>query len=491
MSRDAVGALTVFCSETAKLAKEYSLAADGELVKRSSAQMSSGTFEVREFDSVAGLAQLIEGLTTQQALCASLPHDGSTSGRIVCQATLTANPGALARSKAHFGLKPRPGLVFIDHDSVAGEALSRDELWCLLLQAAPGVSESGALWLPSGSSHVCNGVTDLTGLRGQHVYVLLQDTSDAPRVVKTIAARLWLLGQGRIELSSSGSMLLRCPIDTAPTDGARLVFSAGADCKPPLEQRRGAAVVLSAGGFLDSRAMVPDLTREEMDRYVSLVESAKSAKIPEALTIRATHRAATISKRLPAMLAAGVGAAEAEARISAAVDAAYGGTLLSDFELTAAFSDGRHQTVTVAEVLKNREQWNEVDVLVPGNEDHRGGAPDARLFLRGSSPIVYSLDGDQVFRLRQQSEVVRSAKGSRGELVEALCRVVAEQPDVFLTDAGPALLIDGRLVPLTAQRLQNLVGSRVALMTRGANGKDQPTDLHREAADLVLAAMST
>lgn len=485
------GALTVFRSSDVSLAKQYSLDSDGKLIKRASANMTSGTYQVHEFNNVAALAQLIEGLGTQQALCASLPNDGSSSGRIMCQAALSANFDAKARSKAHFSVQPRPGLLFLDHDASADASLSRNELWSLLLQAAPALAHAGVMWLPSGSSHVFNGRTDLSGLRGHHLYGLLQDASDAPRIVKTIAARLWLLGHGRIELSSSGSMLTRCPVDTSPCDAARLIFAAGADCKPPLEQRRGAAVILSAGGFLDTRTAIPDLTREERDRHEALVESAKSAKLPEALAIRATHRAATVSKRMPALLAAGVGAAEAEARIGAAVDAAYGGTLLGDFELTAVFADGRHQTVTVTEVLRKREIWHEQNVLVPGNEGHRGGRPDARLFLLGSSPIAYSLDGDQVFRLRQQSEIVRTAKGSRGELVEALCRVIGEQTDVFQTDTGPALLIDGRLVPLTAQRLQNLVGSRVALLARGANGRDTPTDLHREAADLVLAALST
>ncbi|MEX8520891.1 MAG: hypothetical protein AB3X44_20490 [Leptothrix sp. (in: b-proteobacteria)] len=51
------------------------------------------------------------------------------------------------------------------------------------------------------------------------------------------------------------------------------------------------------------------------------------------------------------------------------------------------------------------------------------------------------------------------------------------------------LMVDGRAVPLTAPRLMNLIGGRVALFARGQNGKDAAADLTREAAELVLAAL--
>jgi hypothetical protein len=485
------GALTVFRSDRGLLAKTYTLA-DGKLDKQTAAQLTHGTFRRVEFADVAGLAAVIEGLTTHEAISASLAADGSASGRVVTQATLSANPGALARTKQHFQLQGSPGVGFIDHDCAAGEtALTRDALWQMLLAVVPALAGAGVLWRPSGSSNICNGERDLTGLRGQHLFVLIEDASDWPRVVRVIARRLWLAGHGRIVLSASGSMLERCPIDTAPADAARLIFAAGAACAPPLEQRRGAAVVLANGGFLDSRAAVPDLSDEDEARAVALVESAKSAKFGEAQGLRELHKASTIARRLPGLLAQGGGAADAQSRLGASVDAAFGGVLLSDFELSVVQADGRREAVTVGQVLSQRERFHEANVLDPINPEHRGGSADGRLFLMGSSPILYSLDdGGTVYRLRQQLQRIGTARGARGELVEAIGRFLAEQDDVLMSDGGPVQMVDGRSMPLNTPRLMNLAGARVALFARGPNGKDCPTDLNREAADLVLASLN-
>lgn len=368
--------------------------------------------------------------------------------------------------------------------------MTRDALWQVLLTVMPALGSAGVIWRPSGSSHVFNGREDLTGLRGQHAFAMIADVSDGPRIVKTLASKLWLQGLGRVEVSKAGSLLIRCPIDTAPADSARLIFS-GAECVPPLEQRRGPCVVLNDCGFLDSRLLVADLTPEEQGRYEALVEQAKAGATPQALQRRAEHRGDTIAKRLPVLMRQGLGAAEAESRIGAAVDAAYGGTLLGDFELTAVHDDGRCEPVTVAQVLADRDKWNEVDVLDPLNPEHRGGSPDCRLYLHGTSPIAYSLDdGGSVFRLRAAQQRLVVAKGNRGELVSQLAAALVEDPRVFSTDAGPVLIERGKRQTLTIERLMNLIGTAFVLATKGPKG-DLPTDIQRETAALVLAALNT
>lgn len=483
-----IGRVTLFES-TSTLAKRWCLSEEGKPQKTSAAQMSRGTYSVREFNDVFSLAALLEGITTRQAVCASLPHDGSVSGVICTKASPVA--GAKVRGKVEFGLQPVPSLLFLDHDAATEEGgLTRDQLWRVLVGAMPALASVGVIWRPSGSSHVCHGDKDLTGLRGQHCFVLLADASDGPRVIKTLAARLWLQGLGRVEVSKAGSLLVRCPVDTAPSDAVRLIFS-GAECVPPLEQRRGPCVILNHGGFLDSCLLVPDLTPEEHGRYEALLDQAKAAATPQALQRRAEHRGDTIAKRLPALMRQGLGAAEAESRIGAAVDAAYAGTLLGDFELTAVHDDGRREAVTVAQVLADRDRWHEVDVLDPLNPEHRGGSADCRLFLHGTSPIAYSLDdGGMVYRLRAAQQRLVVSKGARGELVSQLTAVVADDPRVFSTDAGPVLIERGHRQSLTVERLMNLIGTAFVLATKGPKG-DLPTDIQRETAVLVLAALNT
>ncbi len=477
------GLCTIFESPR-PLAKRWELR-DGKPEKTTAAHMTSGTYRVAEFGSISELAALVEGITTHQALCASLPRAGASSGRVTTVRALSQNPGCLTRTKRHFGLDAKPGILFIDCDQ---EGISREDLWQMLAKAAPALRSAGVLWRPSGSSHIFHGDQDATGLRGQHLYVMLGDASEGPRIVKTLSERLWLAGRGHIRISSAGSLLVRCPIDTAPSDAARLIFAGGAECVHPLEQRRGPVVVLNDGGFLQPRD-VPDLTAAEAGRVEALVEQAKAAKHSAAVQRRAEHRSATVAKRLHGLVQQGVSASEAEQRIGAAIDAAFGGVLLGDFELTIVHDDGRHEAVTVAQVLADRDRWHEADCLDPVNPEHRGGAPDCRLYLHGTSPIAFSLDdGGKVYRLRPQQRRISVARGNRAELVAALVDVVSSLDCAFLADAGPVIVDRGRQWPMTPERLMNLIGREVVLTAKNKGGEG-PMDLQREVASLVLAAL--
>lgn len=482
---------TIFKSSSL-LAKRWELDSESKPCKTSAAQMTRGTYRVVEFASAAELSALLDSVTTHQAVCASLPFDDSTSGSIVTQAALAQNPGAKARTKQSFGLQPCPGFLFIDHDAATAEGgMTRDVLWNWLAQFIPRLASAGVLWRPSGSSHICHGDNDLTGLRGQHLFVMLADASDGPRVMKILAARFWLNGLGRVDVSKSGALLPRCPIDTAPSDAARLIFAGGAECVRPLEQRRGPPVILSEGGLLDSVREVPDLTAAELGRYEALIQQQKAAAMPLALQRRAEHHSGMVAKRLPDLMKQGVSAAEAEERIGAALDAAWGGYLLADFELTVVGADGRREMVTVARVLEDRDRWHLADVLDPMNPEHRGGSPDCRLYLHGTSPVAYSLDdGGVLYRLRAAKQRLTVARGARGELVSQLAEAVAGMDQVFATDTGPVLVEGGRRLPLTTERLMNLVGTAVVLVAAGAKGSS-PMDLNRETAGLVLAALAT
>lgn len=482
------GRVTIFQSAS-PLAKQYRLNSAGELKKETAAQMTRGSFRVVEFGGAADLAALLENVGTSEALCASLPVDGRASGRVVTQKILADNPGALARTKRHFALPTGPGLLFLDSDD---GTMARDELWRALCDALPALEGAAVVWRPSGSAHICRGEDDLTGLRGQHLYIAIADAADGSRVVKVLAQRLWLAGLGRVIVSKAGSLLLRCPIDTAPADAARLIFSGGALAEPPLEQRRGAAVILSDGGFVDTRALVPDLSAEDEARYVTLVAEAKAAKAAEAAERKAAHRSHVVQRRVPELMRSGTSASEAERRIGGAVDAAYTGTLFGDWELTVVRDDGRYEVVTVAQVLADRVRWNEVDCLDPLNPGHRGGAPDCRLFLLGASPIAYSFDdGGKVYRLRTARQRMSVSKGARHEVVQQLAGLVAGLDCVFRTDAGPVVVNgDGRQSSLGVEGLMNLVGQEVELVTHLKNGT-APTDLQREVASLVLAALRT
>lgn len=485
------GRLTIITSSRpATPGKRFSLSG-GSLDKETAGQLVLGQYEVVSFDGAAALAALLASLSTSQALCASTPRNGSEAGGLVSKALQAQHPRAITRTKEAFAFESgQRGAFVLDFDPPASGAMTQGELWQCLLSVAPQAAACGAVWWASGSSHIWANGTELQGLRGQRLYLLMADVSDTQRAMKVLAQRLWLAGLGRVDVSDSGALLLRSVFDEAMAQPARLDFIGGAVCTAPVEQRRGVPVVLSEGGWLDTREALPDLTADEQGRYEAKVAEAKAAARGEAEARRAAWVRRRIAEGLPAAMARGASASEAEGAIRATLDAAFGGTLLGDFELIVVREDGRREVVTVDHLLRHRDQYHESNCLDPLNPGHRDGAADARLYLLDASPILYSLDdGGQVYRLRRQLERVEFSAGSRSAFVEGVAAALGRQDDIFLTGAGPAQVVDGKVLPLTASRLMNLIGSRVAMFRSAKGGKAVPFDIPKETAELVLAEL--
>lgn len=490
----AEGLVTIISSENpSTLGKTYSLATDGTLTKTTAGQMVAGAFEVRAFSSAEDLATLLSGITTAQALCSSVPVNGQRSGSIATKATATTRTDAITRTKAEWQFAAAPGLLVLDYDAPqSGQALGLHAVWRALVEMCPALAIAGVVGWFSGSSLIYSGDDQLTGERGSRLYVLIQDGKDTPRAIKALAARAWLHGHGRIEVSAAGSLLERSLFDEAMSQTARLDFIGGAVCSPPLSQRRGSPLVLGAGSFIDSRSAIPDLSPDEATTVEALIAKAKATASGEARTKRDAWMASRVAEALPALIGQGVAAGEAEETVRRVWQSAFAGTLLGSFALTLVDESGAHEAVTVAQVLANPERYDGRDCLDPLNPEHRGGAADCRLYLLGASPIAYSLDdGGQVYHLRQQATRLTFAKGQRAALVDSLVAEVRNWPDVF--KAGCDLVqVDGGsggVKRLTPQRLSLLIDSRCALYVQGSAGKTAATDVQKDIAELVLTAL--
>jgi hypothetical protein len=250
------------------LGKIYSLK-DGVLHKETAGFMVAGDYDTVEVDNIHGLAALLEVIGTNQAISNSLVKKGlPLTGMVASKKMLPQTPKAVARTKENFTLDHSVhGVLTLDYDPAPdSKVLSRDELWSLLQTTIPGLDQSGVVWWCSGSSYIFNGETELKGLAGQRVYILIENLSDVPRAVENLNGRLWLRGYGRVMVSSSGAMLERSLFDAAMGEPARLDFIGGSICAEPLEQRRGKPVILNDGGWLDTLQALPDLTNEEAEK---------------------------------------------------------------------------------------------------------------------------------------------------------------------------------------------------------------------------------
>ena len=463
---------------------------DGALHKEVAGSMAEGTFETASFKTPAELAALLASVTTSQALSASLPV-GAGAGRVVTEKALPSNPGAVARTKRHFTLPAhQPGFLLLDADAPKGsEGLSAGALGALLCELVPAVAAAGVVAYPSGSSLIFEGDRQHRGICGMHLYVMIQDLSDTQRFGQVLSKRLWLAGHGRIEVSASGALLPRQIFDGAVHQPARLIFSGGAVCTPPLEQRRGAPIILSDGGFLDTRTACPDLSPEDEARYLGLLESAKSKAQPQADAARLAWREAREKAGLSAAVAAGEDLTEARSRITRTLDAALGGSLLGSFPLVVLDDHGRETTVTVDQVLADRARFHLSRCLDPLNPDHRDRAADGLLYLNQAVPCVYSLDdGGTVYRLLRQPARLAVVQGEKARLAEAIADELAAEPDLFNVAGQVVQMQGGSFSALSRPLLHYRVGCRVSLYRQGKE-KAQPVEPDAPLLDIVLALL--
>ncbi|WP_157991505.1 hypothetical protein [Caldimonas tepidiphila] len=381
--------------------------------------------------------------------------------------------------------------MILDYDP--GEvAMSRHELWDALLKACPTLAGSAVLWWCSGSSYIYEGETERQGLRGQRFYVTVENAGDLERAGKVLAQRLWLGGFGFIKVSTDGKLLVRSLFDEAMHQPARLDYCGGAICEPPLRQHRPAPLVQNDGAWLDTAAALPDLTGDELRELQGLQASAKDAKRGEAAKARAAYAAKMESEIAQGLLAVGVTLTEATERASEAVRAAFNGELLADFVLYVAREDSSGvDAVTVGQVLDQRDRFHGCAVLPPMNPGHRGGKGlDAILYLKQATPILYCLDSDGRFRLRRARHAIEVRKGDRGALVQGVVRALLKQDDLFMLAGGPALVTEGRAVPLDDRVLRNLADARLSLASTH-EGKKTAHNLTQEQAQLVLTELRT
>jgi hypothetical protein len=251
MNTPASALVTVVTAAKPKnLSKGYYLD-DGEVKKRAGGILVRGHAKVFSIRSLEDLKTVLTALSTQQALIYGVTK-GHNSIKLMSSNEWgkAGKPSdTIPRTKEHFEWPDGSGIMMLDYDPGPGdEALPRDELVRVVREAVPGLKNVPMLWVPSASSHIINSETDedLTGLKGQRLYLLVDDARDIPRAGKALVDALWEAGYGRIEISKSGQQLERTIVDASVWQPNRLDFAAGANCEPPLYQDRGEPVIIPA-----------------------------------------------------------------------------------------------------------------------------------------------------------------------------------------------------------------------------------------------------
>ena len=460
-----------------RLSKGFTLGADGDLLKSAGGNLVQGNVETRKVATLVDMAAILQSLTPAQALVYGVPINAAA--RVMTRkafAEAGGPEGVTTRTNDAFRWPAGAGVMMLDYDPTAGgDALGRDALVQAIRAAAPGLAGAGLLWWPSASSCIWAGDTELRGINGQRLYLLVQDAADIPRAGAALVARLWLAGHGHIEISKSGAMLERTLVDASVWQPSRLDFAGGAACGAGLDQRRGDPVIIEGSAdAIDTRAALADLTPEERDGLAAIKAEAKAAAQPEAESVKVKW----IDARVQEMVApADRDEPEAiRAAQSIALRALDTGVLAGDFVLQVE-RDGKTEPVKVGDLLNNRDRWHGCLTRDPLEPDYDGARLVGRLYLIQACPALHSFaHGGKTYRLYRAPERVELVKGHTAEAATATIDLLRRDPVAFDFGGQLALADDGRVHPLCEHGLAHHLGNVTQFWKRTNDGDQVDLD---------------
>ena len=238
-------------------------------------------------------ADRIESLSKSEVLVWGVPPH--PAGEFVTKKVLASLNGSapattIARDGNHFSFAPTMGWIMLDFDYVPDGA-TLDSLRDLLISVADGLATVPMLGMSSASANIYFRGQCLRGFTGARIYIPVADARQIPQLGQRLFDRLILGGHGRVDITKSGQLKIRSPLDPAVWQSNRLDYAAGADVEPPLQQRREIrAWHAESSARLDERT-IPALSTEEQARLREITTGLKAEKKPEAATVREAYKA--------------------------------------------------------------------------------------------------------------------------------------------------------------------------------------------------------
>lgn len=261
---------------------------------------------------------------------------------------------AISRTKERFKFLNQCTLMLLDYDPEKGKpALTMDEVYAKLLEILPELKGCGVLALGSTSSGIYKeGETPPeTSSGGIHFYIIVDDGTKIPELGELIAARSWLKGYGRFDISKSGALLLRTLFDEAVYGPERLIFEARPVLGTGLKQLSRSSKYWD-GGILTT-SDVRGITTLEENQIETLKSTAKTEKQPEANIIKGVHTKTEVTKLVSSGLSRNAALEQ--------VKKASNGILTGSHPLQFAGLP----LITVIDVLRNPSRYHEWECVDP------------------------------------------------------------------------------------------------------------------------------
>ena len=443
----------------ATVTKEFYLQEDGSLSKKTTAHVTAGRMETVVCKNMNEFSSLLKSLETNQCLMYGVPPRSPVDLVTEEECIKAGRPASqIARTKKAINWPAGPGVLMLDYDvpKDGKPAYTQEELVYILFEACPGLRLFDMLWWPSTSSCIWNEDKELVGIKGQRIYILVEDARDIPRAGQAILTRLWAKGYGHYEISKSGSLLERGLFDGSVWQTNRIDFAAGAKCHGKLEQRRKDPVIHSGlmGGLVDSITMIANPSAEEQASAASQKTIQKASVTEKAKHIREKWKQERVEEMVSRYQ--DTPRDQLEATVVQAVKHC---NLLGDWIITVLDGDTR-QEVSVLQLLDNPQRYHGMLTLDPLEPDYDGSRPVGKLFLIGTRQRLHSMaHGGTTFSLSRTLSRIEIMKGKERETTDSLLEILRNTPEVF--DFGAELVTvgdNGELVPQTEHSLRYFAG---------------------------------
>lgn len=477
--------LSVITSEKPERISKGFRMSDGRLEKLPGGNLIRGTVKVRAIDSLDDLARLLSGLTPAQALAYGIPPEGTSVILTRKEFEARGQPaGYTSRTNDRFSWPDGAGVLMIDYDpSKDGEVLDRVALVDRIRSAAPGLADATMLWLPSASSCIWYEGAELSGIKGQRLWIMVANASDIARAGSVLADRLWLAGHGWYEISKSGSLLPCTLVDASVWQPSRLDFAGGAACSGALKQRRGDPVQIGNGTeIVDTVSSLPDLTADEKERLAQIQRQAKAVKQGEAEAVRNSW----VGARVREMTEKTGDAPEALTRAEAAAHQALDEQKLADDFILHVEIDGAVKPVSVHELLDDPARWNEKHCRDPVEPDYDGGRLVGKIYLMRPQPSVHSFArGGAVYHLHMEPRDIVLDPGKTDAATDATIELLQSDPLSFDFGEQLATVSRGKTYQLDLDAASYHVAriaryKRLDARSRAYQPVDPPTQMLRQ-----------
>ncbi|MDD2660273.1 MAG: hypothetical protein PHY54_11445 [Methylococcales bacterium] len=433
---------TIFRSSNSSLSKKYELDVEGNINKMSAANMSKGlalrkTIDFSDFPNELNLAD------HNTAFCLGVYNENyEESVRIVTADRVQFEDGAIARTREYFSYQQAPGILMLDYDpSIWGKRInSADQLIQILTTIDPSFSlvafcTRGSL---SAGVHMIDKLPE-SG-QGFHLYIPVNNAFDIPRVGQILFKRLWLAGYGHIDISKSGSLLIRTIIDAAVFSPERLDFVGKPVVGPGLTWTRSDCIY-HHGQYLDT-ASLADLSINEDQKCCRLIELAKKQASFEAQTASKHWHSQQVSK----LVEKGVTLTQAEKQIQ---NLANGEKIVLPLDLILHFDKLGAETVRT--VITNPSRFDKHSLADPFAPEK--GPSKAKLWINGPDgiPIISSfIHGGIKYYLpslfKELKPEIQIISGKKPAIVDECENVLISTGEIFVYAGLLVRLIKNHLI---------------------------------------------